>query len=72
MDMKMQAEEKLHHKVEKWAFSDGNQQKTTEQKQDESREQEKLNGGALSPEQPEASSSFPEPTWAVGETRAFK
>ena len=71
MDMKMQAEEKLHHKVEKRAFSDGNQQKTTEQKQDESREQEKLNGGALSPEQPEASSSLPEPTWAVGETRAF-
>ncbi|XP_036426604.1 trichohyalin-like [Colossoma macropomum] len=71
MDMKMQRGEKLHHKVEKRAFSDGNQQKTRDQKQDESREQEKLNGGVLSPEQPEASSSLTEPSWPIGETRAF-
>ncbi|KAL6458031.1 hypothetical protein MHYP_G00332630 [Metynnis hypsauchen] len=62
MDMQMQSEETLHHTVEKRAFIDGNEE-TTDQKQDEPREQERLNGGALSPEQPKPStSSLAEPT----------
>ncbi|KAL7825169.1 hypothetical protein AOLI_G00323760 [Acnodon oligacanthus] len=62
MSMQMQTEETLHHTVDKRANMDGNEE-ATDQKQDEPQEQERLNGGALSPEQPTPStSSLAEPT----------